>query len=297
MLKRAFNFILEPSGTDKNLGLYRLFLLAVAMICVATVVFIVVQWRKDFSDTDTYARLGQVGDFFGGVLNPLLTFLTFIGVLATIFLQREDLKETRVEVSRQADALETQLGAIAKQNFEATLFQMLSLHNSNVNELRGQDGNYKPISGRAVISTYVTDLSSVYGNGRAWGHDPSDLNEWPGIYVHFWSIHRNALGHYFRLLYNMIRFVDTKAPLSANDANGKTQMEYMRIIRAQISDAELVMIFYNCCSKHGERLIQYAMKYDLFNNLDRNLLFNERHKEKLDEIRLKAGQDIERSVA
>ncbi|GEP10257.1 hypothetical protein MGN01_21020 [Methylobacterium gnaphalii] len=52
-----------------------------------------------FSDAEAYTRLGQVGDFFGGVLNPLLTFLTFIGVLATIFLQREELKETREEVS------------------------------------------------------------------------------------------------------------------------------------------------------------------------------------------------------
>ena len=285
MLKRAFNFILEPSGNDKNLGLYRLFLLAVALIGIAAFVFVVVQWASGFSSSDTYARLGQVGDFFGGVLNPLLTFLTFIGVLATIFLQREELKETRQEVSRQADALETQLDAIAKQNFEATLFQMLSLHNSNVNELRGKDGNYNPISGRTVVAQYVTELSRTYANAHTKGYDPSDLDLWPKIYFDFWNSHRDALGHYFRLLYNMIRFVDTKMPRVENDSNWIARMEYMRIIRAQLSDAELVLIFYNCFSEHGERLLQYARKYDLFDNLDENLLFNGDHRTKLNELK------------
>jgi hypothetical protein len=35
--------------------------------------------------------MGEWGDFFGGVLNPLLTFLTFMGLLITIILQQQEL--------------------------------------------------------------------------------------------------------------------------------------------------------------------------------------------------------------
>lgn len=284
-MRRIFDFILEPSGTDKNAGLFRLFIGAISLILFMLSIFFLVQTIYVWSDGDTYARLGQVGDFFGGTLNPLLTFLTFIGVLATIFLQREELQGTREEIGRQANALETQLQAIAKQNFEATLFQMLSLHSSNVNELRGFDGNRNPISGRAVISKYVSDLSRTYGNAHTRGYDPSDLNLWPNIYRDFWNERRNELGHYFRLLYNMIRFVNAKTPRIGDDTNRAERTEYMRIIRAQLSDAELVLIFYNCFSEHGERLLQYARNYDLFDNLDETLLFNEQHREKLRELK------------
>ncbi|GEP10256.1 putative phage abortive infection protein [Methylobacterium gnaphalii] len=181
--------------------------------------------------------------------------------------------------------METQLDAIAKQNFEATLFQMLSLHSANVNELRGFDGNRLPISGRAVLAHYVTELSRTYANPAIKGYDPTDLNLWASVYRDFWNSHRDALGHYFRLLYNMIRFLETKTPRVGEATNKTARIEYMRIIRAQLSDAELVLIFYNCFSEHGERLLQYARNYNLFDNLDENLLFNGSHREKLRELK------------
>ena len=60
------------------------------------------------------SSFGEWGDFFGGVLNPILTFLTFMGLLITIILQQSELKESRKEFKRSADALSEQCSGQAK---------------------------------------------------------------------------------------------------------------------------------------------------------------------------------------
>jgi len=48
--------------------------------------------------------LGQFGDFVGGTLNPLLSLLALAAILWTIILQSEELKATREELKRFAEA-------------------------------------------------------------------------------------------------------------------------------------------------------------------------------------------------
>jgi hypothetical protein len=54
--------------------------------------------------------LGVIGDFFGGSLNPLLSFLSLVAILATIQLQIIELTATRQELegSRRAQELQAQ---------------------------------------------------------------------------------------------------------------------------------------------------------------------------------------------
>lgn len=49
---------------------------------------------------------GPVGDFFGGMLNPILAFASFIALLYTIRIQSEELRLTREEFSKSVDAQE-----------------------------------------------------------------------------------------------------------------------------------------------------------------------------------------------
>ncbi len=56
----------------------------------------------------------------------------------------------------------------------------------------------------------------------------------------------NELGHYFRHLYNTVRYVAT-----ANVLDKSEKREYIRIIRSQLSDAEQVLIYYNGMSTAG----------------------------------------------
>jgi hypothetical protein len=52
------------------------------------------------------AHWGQMGDFFGGMLNPILAFASFIALLYTIRIQSEELKLTREELRKSSAAQE-----------------------------------------------------------------------------------------------------------------------------------------------------------------------------------------------
>ncbi len=83
------------------------------------------------------SNFGEWGDFFGGVLNPILTFLTFMGLLITIVLQQTELKESRKEFSKSANALIEQSNSLVQQNFEATFFRLLDkFENQSVHLIR-----------------------------------------------------------------------------------------------------------------------------------------------------------------
>lgn len=60
--------------------------------------------------------------------------------------------------------------------------------------------------------------------------------------------HNDQLGHYFRHLYQMVKFLALADPkvISEEDKN-----EYARIIRAELSDFEQVLLYYNAVSDRG----------------------------------------------
>ncbi|MGE8452312.1 MAG: hypothetical protein ACN6OP_17165 [Pseudomonadales bacterium] len=75
---------------------------------------------------------GPLGDLFNGLLAPILTFLTFCGLLVTIFIQQHQLKLTihEFELSRQenaksTEALEGQLRNLAAQKFDGNFYSLL----------------------------------------------------------------------------------------------------------------------------------------------------------------------------
>lgn len=87
---------------------------------------------------------GQMGDFFGGMLNPVFAFASFIALIYTIRLQsselqlsRQELSETRQELKRSATAQENsgkaladQLAAIEHQKFENRFFKLIEMLNT-----------------------------------------------------------------------------------------------------------------------------------------------------------------------
>jgi hypothetical protein len=88
---------------------------------------------------DDPSHWGQMGDFFGGLLNPILAFASFMALLYTIQIQSKqlavsakELEATRIELtaSREAQeksskALDGQLENLKIQQFESTFFSLI----------------------------------------------------------------------------------------------------------------------------------------------------------------------------
>lgn len=253
-----------------------IFYLALFALFIAGGVFTFVVFDYALSNKDSAMSIGPLGDFVGGTLNPILTFLTFSGVLISILLQRLELTLSRKELERSADALEKQISSIEKQNFETAFFQMLNNFNGIVAsiDLYNKE-NGKETSGRDCFKVFYTRLNKIYRDTqkKATGkHSPEAILRF--AYFSFWKDHNLELGHYFRFLFNVFRFLDENS--SGEDYHAK-------LLRAQLSDQELLLLFYNCNAEQGRGFVKYALKYQLFDNLPTIRLLEDNHVRLIDQ--------------
>lgn len=234
----SFEKVVGESGDETTRNLYLIF--RVAVISAATVLLINIVLRFDFLGTSSW-KLGEFGDFFGGVLNPILTFLMFIGLIITIVVQKSELSLARVEFAKTASALKEQSDSVKKQALENTFFNLLKLHSETLSSLCFNEDVLccsltvvpgERTSGRAVFSSILT-----------WIH----IEEFPQKslenYTNFQNSENHIVGHYFRGLYQILKFIDDSG---LSDHEKET---YSRLFRAQLSADELALLYFNCiCS-------------------------------------------------
>ncbi|WP_051370968.1 putative phage abortive infection protein [Mesorhizobium loti] len=257
-----FEGIIAPKLGDSAHGFYKV--LVVSVLIVAGVFIF------GYAKVDKAESLAWFGDFVGGVIGPVLTFLTFVGLLVTIILQQNANREARTEAAKAELAFEKQLSSQKRESFESTFFQMLTLHNTIVNSMdirrfKRSDGTTPgTITGRDCFKFFWDDLKKNYDFLYS---RPPELRI-SMAYEAFWVEWKQDLGHYFRYLYNVVRFID-----DSNVGHNR----YMKLLRAQLSDYELAMLFYNCLTIKGEKFKHYVESYSLLDNLPTELLFDPSH--------------------
>lgn len=218
------------------------------------------------SDSQTLGDSGAFGDSFG-VLTSLFSGLAFLGIVLTVLLQKGELELQRHELSSQHKTAKI-------QSFESTFFEMLRLHNDIVNSIDLHKRNGGTTKGRDCFNTFYRRLDVNYRNKQNELRDiQGDKEILKQAYSQFWENHQTELGHYYRYLFNLIRFVD-----NSEFSDGP----YIRLVRAQLSDQELLMLFYNCLSKQGAPFAKYIEKYSLLDNMPSIRLLNREHCARLD---------------
>ncbi|MBV4507613.1 hypothetical protein HU751_022530 [Pseudomonas sp. BW13M1] len=88
--------------------------LALAVAVVVLIAFIIL----GKSDLAISSNIGQVGDFIGGLLNPVLSFLALLVLLRTTLIQTNEAKKTTAFMA-------TQQGIMEREKFENTFFQLV----------------------------------------------------------------------------------------------------------------------------------------------------------------------------
>lgn len=77
--------------------------------------------------------------------------------------------------------------------------------------------------------------------------------------------HMSRLGHYYRHLYQTVKFVDSNTNLTYEE-----KYTYIKMLRAQLSDHEQVLLYYNVTSKFGWRWMEednkFLIKYRMIHN-------------------------------
>ena len=208
------------------------------------------------------------------MLSALFSGLAFAGIVFTILLQRDELELQRKELRLTREEMQNQHVTARKQNFENTFFQMLRLHNEIVDSIdlsRTRRQGTITTSGRDCFVTFVDRLGASYkSRKKQLGNEHDERDVLVEAYEVFWRHHQTELGHYFRYLYTIFKFI--------KNSDVQDQRHYSNIVRAQLADQELVILFYNCIAENGAKFKPLVESFALFDNLSIAWLLDSSHK-------------------
>lgn len=276
----------------------------------------------DAAQQQTASVRGQFGDKFGAV-NALFSGLAFAGIIITLLLQRRDLAETRKAMGHERFDntffqllnlhidISAKLAAKGRHGIEA--------FESFVEHLKTCDPDFYAFSAlqkisrdkvRTIIDTKtistqaypeltpadVTNLNQYLVQGvRAFENyldDSDEMHEGKIVSAYKKSAEEyiDYFSHYFRNLYHLLKFIDESTLIRDDE-----KRMYSKFVRSQLSDIELVCIFYNSISKielPGREKMElgypkmqvFLKKYDILQNMNPRSLIHPIHKAIFDKI-------------
>ena len=244
--------------------------LGVSALFIILTVFVLCFW-------DTLEHSGLFGDTFGSI-NAFFSALAFAGVIIAIFmqrkeleLQREELEQTRTEFKKQTEEFEKQNKTLSIQRFENTFFNMLNLLNNAQNQTVIVIMDHNPQTGKTHRETikgwdafiyFEKKLEQIFAD-KSIDNLESKLNS----FFHGETHHAESqLGHYFKTIYSILKTVEKSRFLDIED-----KKYYANILRAQLSNNELFLLFYNCIWRSDFILFRLLVeKYSLLKHLNQS---------------------------
>ena len=219
------------------------------------------------------ADWGTFGDYIGGIIGTILSFFSIVLIYATY--------KNQVENSRL-------------QQFETTFFNLLQNQREILKSIKGYIETSSIVSrgekasGYKEASEYIKTISYLINKcfDGATGRFVDDEHRTDTTVLenkeHFYErVNRSykkiykdkeaELGHYFRHLYHIFKYVD--------ESKIENRKKYIDIIQAQMSDNELHVTFYNGISEYGnKRFLPILNKYHFFENLTSRGEIFDKHK-------------------
>ena len=246
------------------------------------------------SDNNKMDVLGQMGDSYG-IFNALFSGLAFLGVLITLYKQsRDNRKHTVVEQYYQMlDVQQKVLDEInvaqvrkVKQGEPIAVAEGRKAFVEFKIQMKYLVKAIKEVSERNGFKFSDIDIADIayavffYGSSKSWKPFMMEyLKDYPdterlvdAIIARLDSEKRfilyrpnqNYLSVYFRNMYNAIKLIDNCGLISSEE-----KKDYVKILRAQLSNAELYILFFNIISRFGKKWVDndYVTKYQLIQNL------------------------------
>ena len=209
---------------------------------------------------------GTFGDMFGAV-NSIFSGMAFVGVIYAIIMQRYEIAIARKDIAYTKKILDSQNVQLKQQNreakkqiFESTFFELLRLFTDLTIqiELQRTENNVSILTrGKKVFPVFLNRLKATYKPDQVKLFGGENYNK---AYEKFYSRHNTELGHYFRTIYNLIKFIDV--------SEVPNKKFYSNIVRAQLSDAEAALLFHNGLSPYGSKKFKPLIeKYGLLKNV------------------------------
>lgn len=216
--------------------------------------------------------LPEWGSYLSGSIASLFSlagifyiYIAFLGQKQQILNQQLELLYNRLEIKEsqevlrgQKDQLENQNKTQELQKFEAAMYNMLGLYNEIMSSFS------KDKSGKTFFADIKNHLREAYEHELTSEEEEDDLRP-SGLkfYEIFYNRNKDELAHYLRVLYRIFKFIDNTKNLLTEEQ----KWFYMKIVRAQLSEGELFILFYNSYTDNGSNFLKLVLKYNLLKHL------------------------------
>lgn len=263
-------------NNSKNGSAYGLYFIFFVFMVVLVLWSTYPLWSYTFKDLFNNANsteMGVFGDSYGA-LNTLFSAFAFTGIIASIYFQREELKLTRAElettrdeIRNQSEQFELQTGAMHRQIFENTFYNLMNMVDLNLKRFSYNTSSIHGIvvvDGREAISTLVyenmRDITHVY-KGNINDLDLDDR------YDNAYDMLNNKCGDHIRTYIMSVYY--TLILIDALKLDFDEKKFYSNIFRARMSNSELKLIFFVSLSIYGRHELKALIeKYEFFEHLD-----------------------------
>ena len=205
-------------------------------------------WNMPNAENELIGKWGTFGDFFGGVLNPILGCASFMALLYTIDLQNKQLKQS-------AEALDLNSKELQNSNRQLEMSANAQTEMEKTQRLQQFEG----------LFTYMAnEISKIYENIRK---DTSISQLYHEILLSNWDkekiieqIRQNYnLTRFFIFLYQILRYI------SESNLKEEEQKKYSNLIRSSIETPILQLLLINSIEYSQYRIL--LNKFSFFEHM------------------------------
>ena len=228
-------------------------------IIITTLLLILFLYKQHFSineplDVNVF---GCFGDVLSGVLGSIIglysihllveTLRNQISVNVSIITANESTvrANTAAMVSSEQQYAQTQL-----QLFDNRFQNFLEVYQNAINNYT----NGEDIGRNAFEKITKQFIDNPFENHNEYRRRSRSAIE---NYLEFYSENRTAISVHLRILYLMVSMI------SNSELGTATKVEYAKLVRGQLSDAEMLIMRYNCLSDLGKKMRDYSNEYNL----------------------------------
>lgn len=267
-----------------------------ATLLIGLIFFLSNDCQFDITQKIDADKWGQFGEFIGGVTGSIWALASVILFYVALRAQKEDSKNQQQILQEQSDIFKT-------QQFESTFFNSIDLLNNIISDITYKNppsyvnpdskfakiiGNHEEGNGRDCFKLFYKNFKNEYSI-LIDSHSTNLMRE-TGIiglkisipldtqvtyvkeaYKKFFEKYESNLGHYFRTLYNIVKFVDDQCPME------ERKKYYTNLLRAQLSTYEHLLLFYNSLSVDGIKFKDFIEKYHMLDNISKTNLLDSEH--------------------
>jgi uncharacterized membrane protein len=261
---------------------------------IGIIAFVAILFNKAFfnwSFTIDTGLAAEFGSFFGGLIGTLFGIISVLLIILTLFYQFVEnnknvvanqffkmldyhndnvnrLNIMHIDPNKEKEHAENRRAFVI---FKLQLKELLEITREINKELKLE------LEDKAVID--IAYISFYYGIDDDWpeflkdklkGYPNADqiaeklLNAKRKSAKKIGRTNQTSLSAYFRNMYNAIKLVDENKYLTKNE-----KLKYIKILRAQLSNPELYVLYFNLMSRFGTKWKEkeYITKYEFLKNL------------------------------